>query len=679
MNLRKVDYYDIGLDIGTNSVGWAVTDKNGNLCHSKGKATWGSRLFPSAETAAGTRMKRGQRRRYDRRRQRLNLLQGFFASEIEKVDPDFFIRLNQSRLWKEDRDPSYSQYRWPLFNGIDFNESDYYKQFPTIYHLRSWLTRAEEKVDIRLIYLAFHNIVKHRGNFLYQENKKLSSKNANMKESIERLCEALIEWCQLYEIECSPKPRLIEGVFRDVNQGPSSIRESIAPLFGFDKDYKKLASLISKAIVGQKVEFADVFFIEKNESNFYLSEDEKAEAFLSVCPDEGQELFQAMQAVYSSYVLMGILKESDGDSISFCKVREYERYGENLRTLKALVREYVPSEYRSFFQGDFYNDKKSYDASKAKGYTRYNMGVKKFSYDDFKAEVKRLFEGTGAESDARYQAMQISFDEGTFLKRLKTSENGVIPYQLHLEEMTAIMAKQSKHYDFLKIEKEKIESLVTFRIPYYVGPLTQKNAAKNDSGSTRFAWSLRKEGKENERIYPWNWDQVIDKDASAEAFIRRMTGTCTYLQGEPVMPRCSLMYEMYCVLNELNGAKITFDGDKAKRFSADDRIDIVDDLFKKRKTISYKDIETWYKKKHGPSVATPHVSGGQGEKGFESKLSSYNDFCAILGVEEIDRSDMAMVEEIILWNTLFEDRSILKQRIKNVYGERLGDEQIKLI
>lgn len=76
MKLRNTDGdYSIGLDMGTNSVGWAVTDEAGQLAHFKGKPTWGSRLFDAAETAASARVPRGQRRRYVRRRWRLDLLQ----------------------------------------------------------------------------------------------------------------------------------------------------------------------------------------------------------------------------------------------------------------------------------------------------------------------------------------------------------------------------------------------------------------------------------------------------------------------------------------------------------------------------------------------------------------------------------------------------------------------------
>lgn len=87
MNLRNVQGdYNIGLDMGTGSDGWAVTDGEGRLLHFKKQPTWGSRLFDSAETAASARIPRSQRRRYVRRRWRLDLLQGLLQEEVEKVD-----------------------------------------------------------------------------------------------------------------------------------------------------------------------------------------------------------------------------------------------------------------------------------------------------------------------------------------------------------------------------------------------------------------------------------------------------------------------------------------------------------------------------------------------------------------------------------------------------------------
>ncbi len=683
MNLRNVTRdgidYSIGLDIGTGSVGWAVIDADGNLLHFKKKPTWGSRLFPSANPASVARIPRGQRRRYDRRRQRLNWLQELFAPEMDKVDPEFFIRLRQARLLPEDREEGHSDYRWPLFNGSDFTECDYYKRFPTIYHLRTWLMETDECADIRLIYLAFHNIVKTRGNFLHQDNPKLSAKNANMKESVERLCDALRLWCEELEMECNPKSAKIQQVLENSSLHRAEKRGQTEDLLGLGSEGKQQAKTIAGAILGYKVDFGKVFGIEGDSTSFDLGNDEGVDAFYSVCPDEGVELYEAMRAVHSAHILAGILKGGDGQTISYCKVGEYKRYGEDLRLLKQLVREYVPAEYDRFFRGAHYEDprwKKDYDPQKSDGYTRYNLGTSKRSYDDFAKDVKKLFAGTKAEEDPRFLAMIDSFGEGVFLRRLKTSDNGSIPYQLHLEEMRAIIENQGKHYPFLLAKRAQIESLVSFRIPYYVGPLTTKNAAVNPrTGELRFAWRELQEGKEGVPIRPWNWEEVIDKDKSAENFIRRMTGTCTYLQGEPVLPRCSLLYEKFCVLNELNGSYWTQDGDKKSRFSAEDRMGIFEDLFK-HGSVTYKKVENWLVQ-HNRSH--PHVRGGQGEAKYESKLSSHLFFCKTLGVDDIDAKLTPMVEELILWNTLFEDRDILRDKIQRKYGDRLTEGQIKAI
>ena len=55
------DYY-LGLDIGTGSLGWAVTDSNYQILKKHGKMLWGVRLFESAKTAEERRTFRTARR-----------------------------------------------------------------------------------------------------------------------------------------------------------------------------------------------------------------------------------------------------------------------------------------------------------------------------------------------------------------------------------------------------------------------------------------------------------------------------------------------------------------------------------------------------------------------------------------------------------------------------------------
>ena len=53
MNLKETDYY-VGLDCGTSSIGFAVTDTDYNLLQARHKDMWGSHLFDEASTAPTT-------------------------------------------------------------------------------------------------------------------------------------------------------------------------------------------------------------------------------------------------------------------------------------------------------------------------------------------------------------------------------------------------------------------------------------------------------------------------------------------------------------------------------------------------------------------------------------------------------------------------------------------------
>ena len=584
---------------------------------------------------------------------------------MNEVDPGFFMRLNQSRTIEGD----------PIFTK-DFTKADYYDRFPTIYHLRAYLMDTDEQADLRLVYLAIHNIVKHRGNFLRQ-GEKLTAKTAKTSDALERLNDSLQAWCESREYDFARISKsAVSKILADERSSRSQKAKDIQALVKVDTGdvaaNKKLAKALSNAVVGLQCEFKDVFgdFVCET-TKLALSDDEKLEALQAACPDDCAGLLESVCGVYSAYVLQGLLSYAEGQTISVNMIEKYNCYANDLEQLKFLVRKYAHDSYESFFRGATYHDSNSndssldYDASKAQGYTAYDLH--KLSYDDFAKSVKKLFAGTGAESDEAYIQMMDAFDKQRFLRRLKTSDNGAIYYQLHLEELQAILKNQGKSYPFLKDEANKIESLVTFRIPYYVGPLTPKNAARDAHGKHRFQWSERKEGMEDAVITPWNWDAVIDKNKSAENFIMRMTGDCTYLAGEKVLPKQSLLYEEFCVLNELNGVRWSEDGDDWRRLDAAQREGIIHELFHKKRRVSYKMIADWLVKEGDATNAV--VRGGQGESGLESKMGSYIFFAKdIFGVDELSRAEYPVIEKIILWNTLFEDRSILKEKLQDEFG-----------
>lgn len=672
MNLRNCKCeYSIGLDMGTGSVGWAVVDENGKLLHFKKQPTWGSRLFDSAQPASEARVHRGQRRRYVRRRWRLDLLQGLFKDEMDKVDPEFFTRLNMSRLVEGD----------PIFNGDDFTIDDYYKRFPTIYHLRKWLMETDEKADLRLVYLAMHNIVKHRGNFLRQDEKNLKSSNADPSKATAEFFSAFKAWCESRDMDepTDKKSQLSKVLINENKLNRSTLAQEIVPLVTVPEadglDQKKASKAVANAMVGLAAEFKDIFGdFACEKTKISLGSEEDLDALKESCPDDCLGLLEALCGVYSAFVLQGLLSYAPGESISANMIAKYEQYAKDLATLKKLVRDYCPREtYEPFFRGETYHEldpddpSKDYSYDKAQGYTAYNLH--KLGYDDFKKAVEKLLKGTEAETDERYLDMMARFERQQFLRRLKTSDNGAIYYQLHLEELKAIIENQGRFYPFLKDDSEKLTSLVSFRIPYYVGPLTGRNARKDAHGNRRFQWSERRSGMEDVAITPWNWDQVIDKNKSAENFIMRMTGDCTYLAGKKTLPKCSLLYEEFCVLNELNGVRWSEDNDDWHRLDAAQREGIIQDLFHKTRRVTYKKIEDWLVQQG--EATHPHVKGGQGENALESKLGSYIFFTKDIfpgATMEPGSKLYEDVETIILWNTLFEDRAILKEKLEDEFG-----------
>lgn len=155
--MEKEQKFYLGLDIGTNSVGIACTDENYNLLRVKGKDCWAVRLFDEAQTAADRRTARTARRRLQRRRYRINQLQGLFAPFMQ--DNLFFLRLNNSQFFADDKAGELDGDVNNLFADSGFTDRNFHEKYPTIYHLRFALQQSPVD-DIRLYYLALHHIIK---------------------------------------------------------------------------------------------------------------------------------------------------------------------------------------------------------------------------------------------------------------------------------------------------------------------------------------------------------------------------------------------------------------------------------------------------------------------------------------------------------------------------------------
>ena len=646
--------YSIGLDIGTNSVGWAVITDDYKVPSKKMKVLGntdkhfikknliGALLFDEGTTAEDRRLKRTARRRYTRRKNRLRYLQEIFSPEISKVDSSFFHRLDDSFLVPEDKRGS----KYPIFATLA-EEKEYHKNFPTIYHLRKQLANSKEKADLRLIYLALAHMIKYRGHFLYEESFDI--KNNDIQKIFN-------EFISIYDntfegSSLSGQNAQVEAIFTD-KISKSAKRERVLKLFP-DEKFTGLFSEFLKLIVGNQADFKKHFDLEEKAPLQFSKDtyDEDLENLLGQIGDDFADLFVAAKKLYDAILLSGILTVTDPSTkapLSASMIERYENHQKDLAVLKQFIKTNLPEKYVEVFS----------DQSKD-GYAGYIDG--KTTQEAFYKYIKNLlskFEG------ADHFLEKIERED--FLRKQRTFDNGSIPHQIHLQEMNTILRRQGEHYPFLKENKEKIEKILTFRIPYYVGPLAR--------GNRDFAWLTR---NSDQAIRPWNFEEIVDKASSAEDFINKMTNYDLYLPEEKVLPKHSLLYETFAVYNELTKVKFIAEGMRDYQFlDSGQKKKIINQLFKKKRKVTEDDIiDCLQKIDNYDGIELKGI-----EKQFNASLSTYHDILKIIRDKEFmdDPKNGDILENVIHTLTIFEDREMIKQRLAQ-YNSIFDEKVIKAL
>ena len=631
--------YSIGLDIGTNSVGWAVITDDYKVPSKKMKVLGntdkhfikknliGALLFDEGTTAEDRRLKRTARRRYTRRKNRLRYLQEIFSKEMSKVDSSFFHRLDDSFLVPEDKRGS----KYPIFATLA-EEKEYHKQFPTIYHLRKQLAESNEKADLRLIYLALAHMIKYRGHFLI-DDPKFKVQNNDIQGLFEKFVE---EYDNVQETSLSKiKPNVTEILTAKIPK--SEKQEQLLKSYPSEKKNTLFGNLIGLAL-GLTPNFKTNFSLE-NDAKLQISTESYEEDLgnlLALIGENFIELFSAVKNLSDGILLAGIVSdESPHAPLSAKMVIRFKEHEEDLAALKQFIKNNLREKYAEVFS----------DQSKD-GYAGYIDG--KTTQESFYKYIKNLlskFEG------ADYFLEKIERED--FLRKQRTFDNGSIPHQIHLQEMNAILRRQGEHYPFLKKNREKIEKILTFRIPYYVGPLAR--------GNRDFAWLTR---NSDQAIRPWNFEEIVDKASSAEDFINKMTNYDLYLPEEKVLPKHSLLYETFAVYNELTKVKFIAEGlTKYQFLDKKQKKDIFNTFFKaeNKRKVTEKDIIHYLH----------NIDGYDGielkgiEKQFNASLSTYHDLLKIIKDKEFmdDPKNGEILENIVHTLTIFEDREMIKQRL----------------
>ena len=660
---NKQPYY-IGLDMGTSSVGWAVTDASYNVVKKHGKALWGVRLFEEAQTAADRRLHRTARRRIQRRKQRLALLQELFAKEICKVDPGFFIRLHESRLWQEDKSIDQPN---TLFNDEDFDDKAYHKAYPTIYHLRYALMTENKSFDVRLVYLAIHHIIKHRGHFLLENYDLSNQETSGFDESYIALTNAIKELLQK-EIPVGHAEK-IQIILKDKSLSKREKTEKILQVWDVikDKQLKEVVQLICGGTANLSTLFMDeslkealkVFEIKDSKISFSTAVYEEKESDLQSVLEQRFDLVYAAKMLYDWSLLAELM--GDRKTLSEAKIAIYETHKKDLEVLKRLTRQ-DKSLYRKLFRG---TDKDSYSAYVGSCMIHGEKLVieKRGSTEEFYKFLKKEISKLPDCEDKIYVLSKIEAEN--FLPKAVSTINGIIPYQLQEQELDIILKRAEQYLPFL-VEKdaygtvsEKIKQLLTFRIPFYVGPL-------NSHSDKSWAVHTDKEG----RILPWNFKERINEEKSAEKFITRMTNKCTYLLGKDVLPKNSLLYTEYMLFNELNNVKIG----KAGTYLTEEQKDkLWKELFLTTKKVTLNKFSKFLIKEGIDKEEAVEIKGVDG--GFKSSLATWIDLKNILG-EDFTRDK---AEEIIKAITLFSmDKKILKKYLMRIVSEPVAKQLSKL-
>lgn len=675
--------YYLGLDIGTNSLGFSVADENFNIMKAKGKKLWGVRLFDEASTAEIRRLKRGNRRRLDRKKLKIAWLQEIFAEEISKVDSNFLNRIKYSNLYLEDKlikNFKLNSKDSLFYDARDeghYTDKDFHREYPTIYHLRKELLYKPAK-DVRFLYLALHNLCKRRGNFLYEgdiatNNSLISAFNSfiNFAKNIEEDL-GLTSSFLLKQIKPDVEKTLIEYI-----NEKHGIRETKQKFHELLQVESKLDKKIVDILIDGKVNLSDLFILELDDKIKFSFQDESIEETLSTLEqyltDEQISFIRNLKNLYSIMQIKKML--TNNNFICEAMVDIYETHRKQLEFFKKLIKDYYPKHKFDIFKNPqfekaifvnypIYSGIDSYNGSKhVLGSTSDRTKEMFYKYvESILSQTPDINNYDESIFNKRRKIVLSWIDEDNFLLKPRSKKNSVFPNALILNEAEQILKANKEAFPFLTKQDnsglsniEKILEIIKFRVPYFVGPL-----GKCENGENNFSWSER---RNDLPLKPWTINKIFDFDKSEDKFVQRMTNKCTYLHDQDVLPKHSLIYSKFRVLNELNNLKIN-----GEAINVAMKQNIFNNLFKKVKNVTINKLkqlllsEGYFTKDELSNLTITGV-----DKDFKNQLSSYTDLILKGFAPELIEKNEEVFENIIKWHTIISDKNRLIYRIRRKY------------
>ncbi len=401
--------------------------------------------------------------------------------------------------------------------------------------------------------------------------------------------------------------------------------------------------------------------------SFANSSLEESRSILEGIIDEDRlAILDLMKTVYDWGILSSML--NNHEYLSEAKIAEYDQHKRDLALLKHVLKIIATesggdlSLYNQIMKSDESGSYSSYSGMVKD--LRDSSKIKFCTQEDFCNYVLKKLDRFDFDRSDETRHMKERLENGTFMPKQRSKDNSVLPNALHRKELARILDNMSRFYPFLndvdangKTVREKIGLLCTFRIPYYVGPLNK---------ASKYAWAVH---RTDERVLPWNIEDVIDIDKTSEEFINKLVSSCTYLIGKKVMPKSSIIYQRFKLYNEIN--PITING---KRMEHKLKKELIDELFVKSSSpVTKKKIADFIVSRTGEKDIK--VAGIDDK--IASNLKVENQLRSIIG-DTINNH--RFVEEMIRVATIFgDDRRRLQSTLKDRFGDRLSSDQIKRI
>ena len=652
----------IGLDVGSDSVGWAATDEDYNLYRLKGKTAWGARLFNAASDEKGRRGFRVSGRRLARRKRRINLLNTLFDPLLKDIDPTFLQRLEYSTLQNDDPNkPTSARSEALLFLNKE-QERSFYKTYPTIWHLRRDMINGDEKAfsDIRYLYLAVHHIMKYRGNFLREGDINTDQFDLAEFGLLNDLIAQAVgstdddgDEMTFAGISESNYDLFIETAL-DKSKGKSQRKKELIALTdsGGNEFAKGLLEMFCTLAVGGK--FNTKKLNPKNEDPRFEEIDividkkyDENEANYHGVLDDLFDVVEIAKDVYDFCDLHDILKGQPNLSSGFSCI--YDSHKTQKKALKDISKEIDEAEgnlgkkgedvlYRIFKDPD--NDK-NYCAFTHNDSTKDRCDIHAFNqYVLGEISPKEELIVKNRLQWAQLKEL-IALDE--MMQTVAIRSTSAIPMQLHKKELVAILNNAIKFNvpGILEIRDQLIE-LFSFRVPYYCGPLNAKSdftnmVLKNDASGP---------------INPWNYNDKIDMEATKKKFMAGLTNKCTYLKDCSVLPSSSLLFRDAMTWDKLNNLRVN-----GNRLSPEEMKRIYNELVVRRPKTTLSQVKNFIVKHMG---GEPSKSGDYVVTGWNDQDAIDNSPRATLTAtfhltDDRNAPEYQLCEDIIYLKTVFTD------------------------